>query len=187
LPSIEEYINRIVHLGAGWTCWTHTRGFHWLLTQLGFSVQYLYLDPGHLCLKVDLDQPYYVDVGYCAPLFKAYSLIQSFKVEDQREVFDYQSTDQKITITKTPGPTKTLNPVPVELEEMEPLIKQSNDWETSFVLKDILIFTYVDDVPTSINNFVLKQYFPNEKRETTNGRRNGVLYNNGKRDQSSIV
>jgi hypothetical protein len=74
---------------------------------------------------------------------------------------------QKITITRTPGPNKTLNLVPVELEEMESLIKQSNDWETSFVLKDILIFTYVNDVPTSINNFVLMQYFPNEKRETT--------------------
>jgi arylamine N-acetyltransferase len=167
LPSIDVYIDRIVQLGAGGTCWTLARGFHWLLTELGYAVHYLYMDSGHLCLRVDLDQPYYVDVGYCAPLFQAYPMVQSFKVQDNREVFDYQYTEPNIIITRTPGPTKTLNPNPIQLESMEPLIKRSNDWQTSPVLKDILIFTYVDDVPTSINNLVVKQYFPNEKLEKT--------------------
>lgn len=167
LPSIEVYINRIVHLGAGGTCWTLARGFYWLLSQLGFTVDYIYMDSGHLCLRVNLDQPYYVDLGYCAPLFQAYPMFESFKVQNEREVFDYCVSEGIITITRSPGPTKVLNPTPIKLHDMEPFIKRSNDWNTSPVLKDILIFAYVDGVPTSINNDVLKQYFAEGKLERT--------------------
>ncbi|TCW58026.1 hypothetical protein EC917_102208 [Bacillus thuringiensis] len=46
-PSIETYINRITTKGLGGTCWTHSIGFHWLLSNLGFDVHYMYMDPGH--------------------------------------------------------------------------------------------------------------------------------------------
>jgi hypothetical protein len=67
LPPIDFYIDRMIRLGTGGTCWTHAVGFHWLLSQLDFQDHYLNMNSGHHCLRVDLDQPYYVDVGYCAP------------------------------------------------------------------------------------------------------------------------
>lgn len=166
LPPIDMYIDRMTRLGTGGTCWTHAVGFHWLLTHLGFQVHYLYMDSGHLCLRVDLDQPYYVDVGYCAPLFQAYPLYESFKVENVREVFDYTVLNDTITVTRTPGPTKSLNLSPIQLVDVKPNIKASNNWATSPVLKDIQIFTYHNGVPTSIRNNTLKQYYETEKRET---------------------
>jgi arylamine N-acetyltransferase len=166
LPPIELYIERITNHGMGGTCWSLAVGFHWLLTQLDFKVDYLYMDSGHLCLKVKLDQPYYVDVGYCAPLFKAYPLKQSFNVIDIREEFDYQVEGDKITIIREPGPTKTMETAAVKLEDMKPFIIKSNDWDTGMALKEIQIFGYVKGIPTSLKNNTLKQHFPNEKRET---------------------
>ncbi|WP_163101570.1 arylamine N-acetyltransferase [Peribacillus alkalitolerans] len=166
LPPIDLYINRITNQGMGGTCWSLAVGFHWLLTQLGFSTHYLYMDSGHLCLRVDLDQPYYVDVGYCAPLFKAYPLKQSFKVKDIREEFVYQVDGDKVTISREPGPTKTMDTVSVQLDEMKPFITKSNVWDTGMALKEIQIFGYVDGVPTSLKNNTLKQHFTHEKRET---------------------
>lgn len=166
IPSIETYFQRMINHGFGGTCWTIAIGFHWLLKQLGYEVSYLYMDSGHLCLRVDLEQvPYYVDLGYCAPLFQAYPLMESFRVKNERETFDYQVCENVINVVRTPGPTKTLSPVPVTLEQMQPFILKSNQWETSPVLKDIMLFGYIDQVPTSITNNQLKQYLQEEKQE----------------------
>lgn len=165
LPSIDTYIERIVNKGMGGTCWTNAIGFHWLLSRLGFSVSYMYMNPGHLCLRVDLDQPYYVDVGYCAPLFQAYPLYQSFQVKNVREVFTYQVSQNEIQIIRNPGPTKTLDPNPIALEKMTPLIRNANNWDTSPMLQNIQIFGYINGIPTSLNDNVLKQYFQHEKVE----------------------
>ncbi|WP_216827599.1 arylamine N-acetyltransferase [Alkalihalobacterium elongatum] len=159
LPPIERYFKRIIHQGMGGTCWTHSVGMHWLLTNLGYQVNYMYMDPGHLCLRVDLDQPYYVDVGYCAPLFQAYPIYQSFQVKTEREVFVYKVEENEITITRTPGPTKILRTDVVRIDEMKAHINRSNDWKVSPVLKEIQIFGYIDGVPTSIKNQTLKQHF----------------------------
>ena len=48
---------------------------------------------------------------------------------------------------------------------MKELITKSNDWHTSPVLKKIQIFGYIDGIPTSINDNVLKRYFQGKKRE----------------------
>lgn len=53
-PSVETYIGRITTKGLGGTCWAHSIGFHWLLSNLGFDIYYLYMNPGHLCLRVAL-------------------------------------------------------------------------------------------------------------------------------------
>lgn len=165
IPPLEVYVNRMVTQGYGGTCWTIAIGFHWLLRQLGYSAHYLYMDPGHLCLRVDLNQPHYVDLGYGAPLFQAYPLHQSFVAADDRETFTYTAAADGITIVRQPGPTKTLNPEPVELEELLPIINRSNDWNTSFALQELLIFGHVEDIPTSLTNGTLKQYFPDRKIE----------------------
>ena len=164
-PFIETYINRITTKGLGGTCWTHSTGFHWLLSNLGFDVHYMYMDPGHLCLRVNLDQPYYVDVVYCAPLFQAYSLYESFQISNVRETFTYEVSNNRVKITRNPGPAKILNTEQIHLSSMKELITKSNDWPTSPVLKKIQIFGYIDGIPTSINNNVLKRYFQGKKRE----------------------
>src|SRR5690606_33211243 len=61
--TIPLFIERLQN-GGGGVCWSLARGFGWLLTSLNFTTEYLYMDPGHVCLKVTLDQDYYVDVGY---------------------------------------------------------------------------------------------------------------------------
>lgn len=164
-PSIEAYINCITTKGLGGTCWTHSIGFRWLLSNLGFDVHYMYMDPGHLCLRVNLDQPYYVDVGYCAPLFQTYALYESFQVSNVRETFTYEVLNNSIEITRDPGPSKILLTEPIHLVSMKELISKSNDWRTSPVLKKIQIFGYIDGIPTSINDNVLKRYFQGKKSE----------------------
>ncbi|MFV8827808.1 arylamine N-acetyltransferase [Alkalihalobacterium sp. APHAB7] len=158
LPPIERYFKRIIHQGMGGTCWSHSVVLHWLLTHLGYEVNYMYMDSGHLCLRVDLDQPYYVDVGFGAPLFQAYPISQSFQVKNERELFVYKVEENEITITRTPGPTKILRTDLVRIDEMKVHINRSNDWKVSPVLKEIQIFGYIDGVPTSIKNQTLKQH-----------------------------
>ncbi|OJD59884.1 hypothetical protein BAU26_16920 [Bacillus sp. N35-10-4] len=164
-PSIETYINRITTKGLGGTCWTHSIGFHWLLSNLGFNVHYMYMDPGHLCLRGKLDQPYYVDVGYCAPLLQAYPLYESFQVSNARETFTYEVSNNRIKIARNPGLAKILHTEPIHLSSMKELITKSNDWHTSPVLKKIQIFGYINGIPTSINDNVLKRYFQGKKIE----------------------
>lgn len=165
LPSIEDYIDRMDNDGMGGTCWTLAIGFHWLLSKLGFEASYMYMDSGHLCLRVELDQPYYVDVGYCAPLFQAYPIYESFRVEDTREVFQYDVNQSGITIIREPGPTKLLNPDPILLEDVYPIIARSNMWKTSNPLKNIMVFGYISGIPTSLTNNQLKQYKNDQKVE----------------------
>lgn len=164
LPSIDTYIHRVTTKGLGGTCWTLARGLYELLAYLDYPVSYVYMDSGHLCLRVDLDQPYYVDVGYSAPLFKAYPMFESFVVQNERETFNYIVTDEKIEVIRQPGPTKTLNPNPVTFDELMPKFVASNNWEARF-LQDISISGYIDHVPTYIKNNVLKQHFADRKVE----------------------
>jgi arylamine N-acetyltransferase len=167
LPPIETYMERVTTKGYGGTCWSIAVGFYWLLDNLGFDVQYIYMDPGHLCLRVNLDQAYYVDVGYCAPLFQAYPLLESFTAHNVRETFEYTVvTENEIHVVRTPGPTKTLSPTPRNSEDMVPLIQKSNIWETSPMFQEIRIFGYIDNMLTSITNTKLKQYRENETYET---------------------
>ncbi len=68
--SLDKVVTR--HRG-GW-CFENNGAFGWLLRSLGFTVTYLgayvlldIADPdnmAHLCLRVDLDEPYLVDVGF---------------------------------------------------------------------------------------------------------------------------
>jgi arylamine N-acetyltransferase len=165
LPDMELYVRRTVGAGTGGTCWTLARGFHWLLTWLGFEASYMYMDPGHVCLRVELDQPYYVDVGYTAPLFQAYPLYQSFTTYSPREVFAYNVNGPGIRVTRQPGPDKVLNATPRTLVEFEAEIIASNQWTPHSFLTRLSIFSYVDGVPTSLSNGILKQYYQDRQEE----------------------
>jgi arylamine N-acetyltransferase len=166
LQSPETYIQRLVENGYGGTCWSQAVSFHYLLQDLGFDVSYIYMDPGHLCLRVDLNEvPYYIDVGYCAPIYKAYPLFQNFSASNDKEMFTYSVAENKqsILVERNPGPTKTLYPTPVTLKEMYPHIQKAGDWDTAFTLKEVKLFGYIDGNRTSITDYRLKQYVNGEK------------------------
>ena len=162
LPPLEEYVHRIVSRGAGGLCWTLARGFQALLVDLGFEASLMVMDPGHCCVRVELREgSFYADVGYAAPIFRAYPLFESFSLDTPREKFDYSVREEGIFVTRNPGPTKRLDPTPRRLADLHPLITAANDWSApqSF-LRRLAYAGYVDGVYTSLNDGTLRRYRP---------------------------
>ncbi len=168
LPPIDLYVDRIVERGAGGLCWTLARGLHFLLTDLGFDADLMYMDPGHCCVRVELPEgSYYADVGYSAPIFRAYPLYESFVLDTASERFEYDVRGQGIFVTRHPGPAKTLDPTPRSLESMKPLIGAANDWTAPGTFLAILaISTYVDGVYVSLRNGTYRRYLPSGPETT---------------------
>jgi len=162
LPPLDLYVERIVTRGAGGLCWTLARGLQALLDDLGFDASFMIMEPGHCCVRVELDEgPFYADVGYAAPIFRAYPLYESFSLDTHRERMEYEVRGQQILVTRNPGPTKTLNTTPRTLESLGGLIAAANDWTApeSF-LHRLSYGTYVDGVYTSLRLGVLTRYLP---------------------------
>lgn len=162
LPSMSEYVERMVLRGAGGLCWTLARGLHVLLGDLTFSASLMYMTPGHCCVRVELPEgPFYADVGYAAPIFQAYPLFSSFSLHTHRETFDYQVRDDAIFVTRNPGPSKTLDPTPRRLDEVRGLITAANDWSAPHSFLHRLTYSrYVGDVYTSLRDAVLVRHLP---------------------------
>lgn len=161
MPPFDVYVDRIVARGAGGLCWTLARGLQVLLDDLGFDASLMYMDPGHCCVRVDLDRPYYADVGYAAPLFAAYPLFESFVLETHRETFDYRVDGQEIVVVRTPGPTKRLDPAPRRLEDFHDRIDAANDWSAAFSFLHRLSYSaYVDGDFTSLRDGLLTRRRP---------------------------
>lgn len=162
LPPIEDYVDRIVARGAGGLCWTLARGLHWLLSDLDFDASLMVMDPGHCCVRVELPEgPFYADVGYAAPLFRAYPLFESFSLDTPREKFEYVVRDDGIFVTRNPGPTKKLDPTPRALEGVRDLVTAANDWSAprSF-LRRLAYAGYVEGVYTSLEGGTLRRWHP---------------------------
>lgn len=171
MPAIDEYVERIVERGAGGLCWTLARGLHFLLADLGFDVAFMYMDPGHCCVRVELPEgSFYADVGYSAPIFRAYPLFQPFTLETPSERFEYDVREDGIFVTRNPGPTKRLDPSPRPAESLKPLIDAANDWsaERSF-LKILAISKHVDGVYTSLRDGELRRYLASGAEAMTLG------------------
>lgn len=168
MPPVELYIERIIERGAGGLCWTLARGLHFLLTDLGFEAALMYMEPGHCCVRVELPEgSFYADVGYSAPIFRAYPLFESFVLETPSERFEYNVTNEGILVTRNPGPSKKLDPAPRSLESLKPLITAANDWNAPRTFLAMLaISKHVDGVYTSLQNGTLRRYMP-EGIETT--------------------
>ena len=165
-PTLEEYLNRFTE-GTGGVCWSHARSFKWLLTQLGFKVEYLYMEPGHVCLKVNLDQNYYVDVGYAAPFFEAYPLKHSFEVQASSELFQYQVHDSFVEVIRTPGPTKKLHLKRATELDLEMSFTQGNTWKQNRFLSILVINKYENGNLIRLNNELFYDYRSGEKVEKT--------------------
>jgi len=168
MPPMEEYVERIVMRGAGGLCWTLARGLRSLLADLGFDAAFLYMDPGHCCVRVDLPEgPYYADVGYAAPLFRAYPLFESFSLDTHREQFEYEVREDGIHVTRNPGPTKKLDPAPRRWEELRSYVDSANDW--SAPLSFLHRMSYGRDVGgvyTALRDGVLTRYVPGGPEKT---------------------
>jgi len=169
LPPLDLYVERIVTRRAGGLCWTLARGFQALLVDLGFDASLMVMEPGHCCVRVELPEgPHYADVGYAAPLFRAYPLFESFAVTSPRETFDYRASDDGIVVTRTPaGPTKKLDTRPRPLAELRDLIAAANDWNAPMSFLHRLVYAgYVDEVYTSFRDGTLRRFPPTGEEKT---------------------
>jgi arylamine N-acetyltransferase len=162
MPPLAEYVDRIVTRGAGGLCWTLARGFHMLLTDLGFDASLMYMDPGHCCVRVELPEgSFYADVGYAAPIFQAYPLFESFTLDTHREKFEYAVRSDGIFVTRNPGPAKKLDPAPRRLDDLRPFIDAANDWSVPQSFLHRLVYArHVDGVYTTLRDGVLTRYRP---------------------------
>lgn len=162
MPPFELYVERIVTRGAGGLCWTLARGLHVLLHDLGFDASLMVMAPGHCCVRVDVPEgPFYADVGYAAPIFRAYPLFESFSLETHRETFDYRVGEEGILVTRNPGPTKALDPTPRRLEDLHGLIDAANDWsDPQSFLRRMAFAAYVEGTFTSLRDGVLTRSLP---------------------------
>ena len=169
LPALEEYVDRVVTRGAGGLCWTLARGFHELLTDLGFDAAYMVMEPGHCCLRVETPAgPHYADVGYAAPLFRAYPLFESFREPTHREEFSYDVRPEGIVVTRAPGPTKRLDPTPRALPQLHDAIVAANDWsKPQTFLRRLAFAGHVDGLYVSYRDGVLTRHGPHGAERTT--------------------
>ena len=160
LPPLEEYVDRILSRRAGGLCWTLARGFHALLTDLGFDAAFMIMEPGHCCVRVELPEgPQYADVGYAAPIFRAYPLFESFALDTDREKFTYDVRSDGIFVAREPGPSKTLDPTARRLEDLGERVTSANDWAAPLSFLHRLSYaTYVDGAWTSLKDGVLTSY-----------------------------
>ncbi|MBA2406295.1 MAG: arylamine N-acetyltransferase [Bdellovibrionales bacterium] len=162
--SLPESLEQIAN-GAGGVCWSIARAFRWLLKELGFETQYLFMEPGHVCLKVSLDQDYYVDVGYAAPFFQAMPLNQSFKLQTLSEEFNYAVSAVKVEVVRTPGPTKNLHLNPYTHEQIEAEFLKGNNWGQNKFLSETVILKYVNHKLVKLYGRVFTDFRTGEKQE----------------------
>lgn len=165
LPQSLEDICR----GQGSVCWSHARSFKWLLEQLGFQASYLYMDPGHVCLKVSLDQDYYVEVGYAAPFFEAKPLHESFVIKSSSEEFHFQHRGPFVDVVRLPGPTKQLSLEVKSPQEIEAEFLKGNFWKTNRFLSATLIHKFIDGAAVRLQGQKLVDFRSGEKIESDLG------------------
>jgi len=89
-------LGKIVDRRRGGWCFENNGSFGWLLGSLGYDVTFLgafvLLDPqdivnmSHLCLRVDLDRPYLVDVGFGDSFNVPLPLAAEIKTDDGNDV-----------------------------------------------------------------------------------------------------
>jgi len=168
MPPMSEYVDRIATRGAGGLCWTLARGLQVVLDDLGFDASLMLMEPGHCCVRVELPEgSFYADVGYAAPLFRAYPLFESFALDTPQERFEYSVRENGIFVTRSPGPSKQLDPTPRQLEELHSLITAANDWSVPHSFLHRLAYAvYVNGVYTSLSGRTLTRHFAGGAKRT---------------------
>jgi len=107
----ERLFHKVIECNRGGFCYELNGLFSWLLTELGFNVTLLsaavYRDMGlfgrpfdHLNLRVDLDQPYLVDVGFGDSFLEPLHLQADLEQREGNQCFKLQQRDEQWTYYK---------------------------------------------------------------------------------------
>ncbi len=105
----EWSTTKIVEGGRGGWCFENNGAFGWLLEELGFTVRRLgaavllggpnqVID--HLCIEVELDQPYLVDVGFGDSFIRPLVLNQPGEQDGGTGSFEFLNSPQGLTLTE---------------------------------------------------------------------------------------
>lgn len=69
IPTIEKFVDHLIHRGFGGNCYILNINFFRLLRTLGYKGYLVKINPGHLGIIVSIrNKNYFVDVGYGSPL-----------------------------------------------------------------------------------------------------------------------
>lgn len=156
--SLNYFLDQQFTKGTGGVCWSSARSFHWLLKSLGYDVSFLYMDPGHACLNVKLDQEYYVEVGFAAPFFEAKPLRQSFVVTAPAETYVYEYQGDYVQVDRTPGPSKKLLLKEASVQFLNEEFVKRNVWKENKFLSMLLVSKYENEVPLRLKDDTLSEY-----------------------------
>ncbi|WP_044023062.1 arylamine N-acetyltransferase [Bacillus sp. SG-1] len=75
VPSLEQFVHNLQNRGWGGTCYTLNINFGRLLRAIGFTINFVRVQPGHLGIMVNIEgKKLYVDVGYGSPIMKPVEL-----------------------------------------------------------------------------------------------------------------
>jgi len=105
----EWSTSKIVNGGRGGWCFENNGAFAWLLESLGFSVRRLgaavllggpnqLID--HLCIEVELDHSYLVDVGFGDSFIRPLALNQAGAQDGGTGTFEFLNSPQGLTLTE---------------------------------------------------------------------------------------
>ncbi|MDG2217853.1 MAG: arylamine N-acetyltransferase [Acidimicrobiales bacterium] len=107
--DVEWSTTKIVEGNRGGWCFENNGAFAWLLDQLKFPVRRLgaavllggpnqLID--HLCIEVDIDQPYLVDVGFGDSFIRPLALNQPGAQDGGTGTFEFLNSPQGLTLTE---------------------------------------------------------------------------------------
>lgn len=103
----DAVVAKVVSGRGGW-CFENNGAFAWLLDQLGFSVRRLgaavllggpKVEIDHLCIEVQLDRPYLVDVGFGDSFVRPLRLDLAGPQTDDRGTHELLASPQGTTLT----------------------------------------------------------------------------------------
>ena len=104
----EDIVGKVLSGRGGW-CFENNGAFAWLLEQLGFEVRRLgaavllggpKVEIDHLCIEVQLDRPYLVDVGFGDSFVEPLRLDRGKPQRDVRAEYQFLASPQGTTFAE---------------------------------------------------------------------------------------
>jgi N-hydroxyarylamine O-acetyltransferase len=133
-------LNKVITQRRGGWCFENNGAFGWLLRSLGFNVTYLgahvLLDPlhvehmSHLCLRVDLDEPYIVDVGFGDSFTNPMPLTSDGDGNSTERPFRLEHDETWVTLIEQVDPPKPLYRFKLTPRELSDFTAQSEHLQT---------------------------------------------------------
>lgn len=138
--TIEWSLPKIVINRRGGWCFENNGAFAWLLGELGFSVTrlgaYVLLPPAntqdmsHLCLRVDLDEPYLVDVGFGDSFLQPLPLVPDRPINDGNATYRLVEDGEFLVLYEDGEALRPLYQFTIEPRQMPDFERQSDRLQT---------------------------------------------------------